>query len=54
MSGIQVLTEGWVDWQAALPFVDLNGAVAVAIVAGGYHSCVLLVSGALRSRAAAG
>ena len=54
MSGMEVLTEGWVDWQANLPFVDLNGAVAVAIYGGYRFSCALLVKGAVRSRAAVG
>ena len=40
---MEVLTEGWVDWQTNLPFVDLNGAVAVAIALGDHHSCALLV-----------
>ena len=53
MSGMKLLTKGWFDWQAALPFVDLNGAVAVAvaITAGRKTSCALLVKDVL-SRAA--
>jgi hypothetical protein len=43
MSARDELTEGGVDWQVALPFADLNGAVAVAIVAGSHHTCTLLV-----------
>jgi hypothetical protein len=54
MSGMEALTEGWFDWQAALPFVDLDGAVAVKIVAGWESNCALLVKGVVRSRAASG
>jgi len=45
MSGIGVLIEGWMDRQADLPFVDFNGVVVVAIVAGYHHNCALLVRG---------
>jgi len=45
---MEVLTEGWVDWQAALPALDM-GAVVVALVAGFHHNCALLVKPAVRS-----
>jgi len=45
MSGMESLNECWLGWQANLPFVDLDGAVAVAITTGYWHSCALLVRG---------
>ena len=51
---MEVLTEDGLDWQAALPSVDLDGAVAVGMVHGAGMACALLVKGVVRSRAASG
>ena len=42
MSGMELLTEGRVGWQAALPFADIGGT-AVAIASGTYFNCAILV-----------